>query len=146
MRLHPLQLRYCPTLNVAAEAWFFPGDSAEAWAEELARCGLAGMDTRLFLVPRSIDDRTCAGVLAVPARVNSVLEPPIGIPCRGIAGRLFVPADAILHPAVADDEVLSLCAFPVSFFHPVFGLSAFDEESTLRVCDLLAPAQRLCRN
>jgi len=97
------------------------------------------METRLFVVPRSIEDRTCVGVLVVPPQTDSILHPPGGIPCRLIAGRLFVPAEAILYPPLTDAEVRALCLLPVSFFHPAFGLSGFEEESTLRVCDLIRP-------
>jgi hypothetical protein len=141
--IHSLQLRRRPAPEAAPTAWFLPGDSAERWLEELARCGLATMETRLFLVPRSVESRACAGLLVVPARADAVARPPSGVPCRLLAGRLYVPADAVLEPPVTDTEVRSLCALPVAFFHPVFGLSGFEAESTLRVCDLIrAPEER----
>lgn len=125
-----------------AEAWFLPGASAEHWLEELARCGLAEVTTRLFLVPRSLEDRTPAGLLAVPERVIPT-ERPAGIPCRLVAGKLYVPVDALLHPPVTDDEIKTLCPLTVSFLHPTLGLSAFDESSTRRVWNLLeAPEER----
>jgi tetratricopeptide (TPR) repeat protein len=137
--IHSLQLRYQPAQSAAPEAWFLPGPAPAHWLEELARCGLAGMETRLFVVPHSVEDRTPAGLLVVPARANAVTEAPAGLPCRLIAGRLFVPADAVLHPPITESEVRALCLLPVSFLHPVLGLSGFEEEAALRVSDLIAP-------
>ncbi len=141
--IHPLQLRYSPELDTTADAWFLPGNSAARWLDELVRCGLAGMEARLFVVPQSVEARAPAGLLVVPARVNSVSEQPAGIPCRLIAGRLFVPADAVLHPPVSDSEWRTLCPLAVSFLHPVFGLSSFEEEDAARISDLIAlPEER----
>ncbi|MFO1513667.1 MAG: hypothetical protein U1F83_12240 [Verrucomicrobiota bacterium] len=133
----PLQLRHCPTLAAETSAWFLPGDSVAGWLESLAHCALAGAETRLFVVPKSAEDRTPAGLLVVPAHAKAVGNPPAGLACRLLAGRLFVPVDAELHPAVSEAELQAVCALPVSFFHPVFGLSGFEAESTLRVWDLI---------
>ncbi|HLX69894.1 MAG TPA: hypothetical protein VKV04_09740, partial [Verrucomicrobiae bacterium] len=132
-----LQLRHDAALESAPAAWFLPGASVERWLEELTRSGLATMETRLFVVPVSIEDRSPAGLLVVPASAESVVDPPAGIACRLVGRRLFVPLDAILYPAVTDSELNQLCVLPVSFFHPVFGLSGFEEEARLRVSDLI---------
>src|SRR5262245_55076252 len=95
------------------------------------------METRLFVVPRSVEDRTPAGLLVVPGDADSVSESPAGMACRLLGDRLFVPMDAALHPPVADSELRGLSALPVSFYHPVFGLSGFELESALRVSDLI---------
>lgn len=136
---HLLQLRHDATSNATANAWFLPGASTERWLEELARSGLATMETRLFMIPQSIGERTPAGLLVVPIRADSVGEPPAGIACRLVGRRLFVPQDATLYPPVADSELNALCALPVLFYHPVFGLSGFEEEAVLRVTDLIEP-------
>jgi tetratricopeptide (TPR) repeat protein len=135
--IHPLQLRYDPTADAVAAAWFLPGDSVSRWLDELARCGLAVMETRLFVVPKSLEDRAVAGLLVVPGRAGSISSPPAGLGCRLAGGRLFLPLDAILHPPVTDPELRKLAVLPVSFYHPIFGLSGFEEESTLRVSDLI---------
>jgi hypothetical protein len=50
---------------------------------------------------------------------------------------LYVPIDGVLDPPVTDTEARNLCPLPVYFYHPVFGLSGFDEESALRASDLV---------
>lgn len=139
----PLQLRHDASADAPAAAWFLPGDSTERWLAELARGGLAELGTRLFVVPRSVADRTPAGLLVVPAAGSRPDSQPRGIACRLIAGRLFVPVDAALFPPVTDAELRALCPLPVAFWHPVFGLSGFEDEAAMRVPDLLAmPGER----
>ena len=139
----PLQLRYRNDADGLACAWFLPGASVERWLEELSHAGLANVSTRLFIVPESAQSPTPAGVLAVPGRPDAAPQEPGGIPCQLIAGRLYLPLDAQLHPQVTDDELRALCALPVCFYHPAFGLSGFEEESALRVWHLLdTPIER----
>ena len=135
--IQPLHLRYDAEADVAPAAWFLPGDSAARWLEELTRCGLASIETRLFLVPRSSKDLSPAGLLIVPRHVDSLPHQPAGIGCRLVAGRLFIPLDAVLHPPITDAEVRHLCPLAVSFFHPAHGLSAFEDHAALRPGDLI---------
>lgn len=137
----PLQLRHCAAAVHEPKAWFLPSDSVARWLEELVRGGLATMEVRLFVVPRSVTDRAPAGLLVVPVQGGGVPHNPAGFACHLIAGRLFVPVDAALHPPVTDEEVRTLCLQPVSFFHPVFGLSSFEDEACLRVSDLVLPPE-----
>ncbi len=138
----PLHLIHSDQLGETPEAWFLPGGSAERWVDELVACGLAQADTRVFLVPRSFEDRACAGLLVVPAVTGSISRPAAALGCRRVAGRLFAPVDAVLTPPVTDAEVRGLCGTPVSFLHPVYGLSSFEEGAAFRISDLLrAPAE-----
>ncbi len=138
---NPLQLRYDPALEAAPEAGFLPGSSVEHWLEELARCGLATETTRLYVVPHPRQSNHPAGLLVVPAGGHSEMNRPPGMACRSVAGRLYVPVDAGLHPPVTDAELQALCPWPAAFFHPAFGLSGFNEESTLRISELLQPPE-----
>jgi tetratricopeptide (TPR) repeat protein len=141
---HPvqLQLRYVPAPPPAADAWFLPGDIPARWLEELVRAGLARMETRLFVVPQSMDNGAVAGLLVVPERPEPGTTPPAGLPCRRVGERLYLPHDAELQPPIADEELRRLLPLPISFYHPVFGLSGFETGDTLRVSDLiLAPGE-----
>jgi tetratricopeptide (TPR) repeat protein len=133
----PLQLRHSDKLDAEPAAWFLPGDSTARWLEEITRSGLAHLETRLFVVSKSAEDRSPAGLLVVPARADSGRHKPSGLACRLIARRLFVPVNAQLHPPVTDEEIRILCPLPINFLHPAFGLSGFEVESTLRLWHLL---------
>ncbi len=135
--LTTLQLRLLPAPIHPVCAWFLSGGDAGSWLAELAACGLAGPDTRLYVVPRAPDNHLAAGVLVVPATGQLPSITPHGLACGAIGGKFFLPADAALVPPLIDLEIGELCGFPLVFFHPTLGLSGMDTSSCLRVSDLL---------
>ena len=107
-----LELRYNPALDATAEAWFLPGHSPARWLDELGRCGLAVMETRLFVVPHSVEDRSPAGLLVVPGGTSAIDEQPSGLALRSLGNRLFLPVDADLHPPITNDEARAKFPLP----------------------------------
>ncbi|HEY6228558.1 MAG TPA: hypothetical protein VI282_15675, partial [Verrucomicrobiae bacterium] len=137
-----LELRYDANADATAKAWFLSGDAAARWLQALGEAGLARSETKVFIVPKSLEDPSPAGALIVPAS-GADQATPIGLPCQIIAERLFIPADAKLYPPITDAEIRALCPHPVNFFHPQFGLSAFDENAAVPIANLLsAPQER----
>ena len=142
----PLKLVLDESADYAPSAWFLPGADVERWLEELSLSGLAEPDTQLFVVPRSVrapsgSHREIAGLLAIPVSshgARSTKHAPTGLPCRSLLDRLYLPADAELHPPVNNSELADLCPWPTAFFHPTLGLIGFTEDSCLRVWELLS--------
>src|SRR5215471_12990143 len=110
-----LQLRHEPAAQHAADAWFINGNNSARWLDELARCGLAQTETRLFVIsrepltptlsPSDWEREQISGLLVVPGSGSAPSPSPAAIPCRLLAGRLFIPADAALHPPVTEAEI-----------------------------------------
>src|SRR4051794_599394 len=63
----PLQLRHDPAPRHAAEAWFLTGNDPARWLDELAHCGLAEVETRLFLISGQTIETGPAPSLSPPA-------------------------------------------------------------------------------
>lgn len=141
----PLQLRHRDQASQRPAAWFLSGSDPSRWIEELVRTGLAAPETQLLLIPNSASDRSLAGVLVIPPSTTVIAATPAGLPCQQIAGRLFVPVDAELHPPASDLELRAALPLPTYFFHPVHGLTGFEAESVLRVweCIELPPEQNV---
>ncbi len=159
----PLQLRHDPAARHPAQAWFLTGNDPARWLEELAHCGLAEVETRLFLITGGGDTQHAtsntdlsaqallpkedhlpiSGLLIIPGPGHTPSRPPAGIPCGLLAGRIYVPTDAVLYPPATDAELRELSPSPITFLHPTLGLSHFDNDSALHVWDLLeTPIQR----
>jgi tetratricopeptide (TPR) repeat protein len=139
-----LQLRHDPAVQHPADAWFINGNDPARWLDELAHSGLAQTETRLFVVTQHATRIT--GLLVVPSSNCAASDSPAAIPCRLLAGRLFVPADAALDPPVTEAEIRELCPWPIAFLHPTLGLSHFENDSALRVWDLLeTPLERVAQ-
>jgi tetratricopeptide (TPR) repeat protein len=136
----PLGLRAGPAAIHQPAAWFVPGGDPAAWLDEVARWGLPMSDLRLYVVPASARDRAPVGALVtVPpgksprsvrrARAYGVLA----------AGRLFLPAEAALHPPASEAELRDRLLWDVQVLHPSAGLAGFRAADALGVHDLLTP-------
>jgi tetratricopeptide (TPR) repeat protein len=144
--LAELELRLNPDPLRPAAGWFFAGSDPQRWLEELIDCGLAELDTRLFVVGKGTEELSTMGVLAIPAKQRQLSRQPRGVACGQIADKLFLPIEAALWPPLKDSEVRDLCDLSVVFFHPALGLSGFNNEQALRVCDLLKASPQLAGN
>ena len=118
-------------------AWFLPGANPEEWLAECVRCGLAHPQTRLYFVPRSVSDTAVLGVLVVPHSDTPPSEPPTGMPCRRVEGKLLVPLDSRFAPGILEGEVARLCSHDLAFLHPTAGLSGFESRSGRPLWELL---------
>src|SRR5438046_1777248 len=93
----PLALRLAPAPVHAPAAWFVPGDSPAGWIDELAGWGVPMAGLRLYVVPSSVRDRRPIGVLVAPPSGAAVPNvSPRAQPYGLLAGRLYLPADALL--------------------------------------------------
>jgi hypothetical protein len=136
----PLRLRREPARIRPPAAWFIPGDSAEAWLEEMTGWNVPLAQARLYVVPASMSDRTPCGLLVVPGR-DHPQRPRQAIAYAAIGDRLYLPADARLDPEVAADELRSALPHEVQVLHPTAGLVGFGLNDALEVHRLLiAPA------
>jgi hypothetical protein len=63
-------------------------------------------------------------------------------PYGRLAGRLFLPADAVLHPPVSEAELREALLLDVLVLHPAAGLVGFKKEEALAVHELLAAPPR----
>ncbi|HSI87127.1 MAG TPA: hypothetical protein VK970_25290 [Candidatus Methylacidiphilales bacterium] len=136
-------------------AWLIPGGDASFWISELIlwaeqyRADLASL--ALYLLPRSPRDLRPGALLAVLPGACAGTALAAGASYQGrmqpytcVAGRLFMPRDAVLFPHVTREELLRLCHYPVLVLHPGIGAVGFENESRLSLDQmLLAPAGAL---
>jgi hypothetical protein len=120
-----------------AEAWFLPGESSSDWVAHLCRCSKNQTALKLYLVPRSMEDRRPTGVLVTGIEGAKAL-PPHAVKLGREGDRLYLPVDAVLDPPLAKEELKSLCFYPVMLWHPVTGLVGFEEVHALTLVDVIA--------
>lgn len=134
-----LHVRHRPIARNAAQAaaWVLLGDDPAAWLGELATWNVPLDSIRLLPLPRSATDRTVIGVLAIPGDGANVHASPRALPYRRFVERLYVPADAQLHPPLSDAELRERCPWHAAVMHPTIGLIAFDAAEVMRAADLL---------
>lgn len=123
-----------PCREVAA--WYIPGTGAEDWLEELCRWNLSQESLRLFVV-RTPSRAYAEGVLVIPPSGPVKATPMRALALRCIAGKLYLPVDAVIDPPVTDAEASALCTASVTLFHPGMGIVEFETSEVLHFWDLL---------
>lgn len=122
-------------------AWLLPGVDAAAWLDELLKWNLPDEGIELRIVPRSMADRAPLGVLATPRETPQNIAPRC-LPYACLAGRLHLPVDAQISPAVTDDELSRLLTGTMSYvWHPQAGLVAFESSDVFHPSALIAPPE-----
>ena len=168
----PVEMRYSPSRQRDAVAWFVPGETSREWLDELTRWGVPLAPLRLWIVPCGAADRTPCGVLVTESRMAALGRPyeisnlksqtlnqrtaegghptsGVAIPYGCIAGRLFVPVEATFVPPLDERDWRDLLPTDeepheksICVWHPTAGFVTFDESQCLRVADLLQAPQR----
>lgn len=130
------------------DAWLLPGSDPSTWLDEVCHCGVPLERIRLYPLPASHADRRTVAVLAtgIPVTTDQEGMNPVSnraIPYGVIAGRLYLPIEAAVEPAVSEAEWNDLLGDElVSVWHPTVGLVRFERDEALRVADLLTPSLR----
>jgi tetratricopeptide (TPR) repeat protein len=137
-----LQLLYSPTPLRPAAAWFIVGPEPQAWLAELVSWHAPLAEARLHVVPESGGGSRPCGLLVLGASPADAVGTPRALPYGQIAGRLYLPIDARLDPAVQDRELNELLGTDDASFvwHPQSGLVALPHQKARRLCDFLAAA------
>lgn len=142
-----LQLRFTPRPQRPACARFIASPDPAGWLEELTTWDVPLAAVRLYPIPRSRSDNTCAGVLVSWETDDTIHSdqdflPPLRSQAYGrIAERLFLPVEAELSVALRDaDWPLLLGQGTTEYvWHPQMGLVAFEPHDVLSVADLISP-------
>jgi len=132
-----LNLRPAAAAVHPVAAWFIAGSDAAAWLAEIEQWGLPTAALRFYALPAGPNDLSPAGVLVVTPPDASPRQVLRAQPYGRLARKLYLPADAILWPPVADEELAAQLLFPTLVLHPSLGLVGFADEDALRVHDLL---------
>jgi len=136
----PLCLVYNAQAAGATRALFLPGGDAEVWLDEIGRWGVPFDAVRICLVPRSASDRRMCGALAIlPDGTSAVVPSPLVQPYSCLVERLYLPANAQLHPPMSDAELADALLYPIQICHPAIGFIGYRDDDLLYASDLIAP-------
>lgn len=139
-----LQLQFRVTSRRPAAAVLLRGDDARQWIETLLQANVPLETLRLLPLPADDAVQISGALCPVSAAEAEHFGPDVtryGV----IAGRLFVPREAVVEPPVAEDEWDVLLPDDGSrwVWHPRHQLIRFEPSQQLGVADLLErPVQR----
>jgi hypothetical protein len=138
--MRPLRLEYRTCTLRPAVAWLIDGGDAAAWIAEIARWGLDDSRCRLYVLPRSAREYSAGSVLVVTGG-QIPKHAPAAASFGAIAGKVFLPVDAALLPAISDHELVSFASREALIMHPTIG--AIVCERSIKVADLLRAPMEL---
>lgn len=133
----PLELQFCDTSRRPAAAVLLRGDDAGQWIETLIQVGVSLETVRLLPLPDR-DDQQISGALCPVSMAEADRFGPHVTRYGVIAGRLFIPQEAVLEPPVAESEWETLLPDDGSrwVWHPLHQLIRFEPQHQLGVTDL----------
>src|SRR5262245_31592920 len=143
MKIFPLTIRRTPAPAHEPAAWFVRGSCAADWLDEIAAWGVPFSSFTLYLVPISTTDPRPLGALMKLDNNAALAVLPRAIPYACIAGRFYLPIDAVLSPPVTDAELVSLMEpeREAYVWNPAIGLCGFDAGEGYPVSRLIELAE-----
>ena len=132
-----LSIKYEGLGSHRVEGAFIRGAVPRDWLHEIGGWQAPLEKLSCFVLAGRKDMRSAAGLFVVFPEDLHVVLPDHTYPYRKIAGKLFIPADAGLSPAVSGEELSSLLIWDIQFFHPAHGFTGFDLDDKLAWEDLL---------
>lgn len=124
-----LQIRYQANSNYAITGAYVSG-SPDRWFAEIAHWAIDPLTIEAYLVPKSIADNDCGGILVV-FKGQSPVQRKIRYPFTEITDGFFIPVDGRLFPDPVVNELASIKRWPVQFFHPHIGLVGFERKDAM---------------
>lgn len=117
-------------------AAFLEGSDPVAWLLEISRWGLPHERLRCYALPRSLQTVEPAGLLVVFQQAADAKQADPKNPYQALGGKLYVPADAEVFPAVNEAEWPALLTWDVQVLHPHIGLVGFHHSDALDLSTL----------
>lgn len=131
-----LRLKYKPEVTDTAAAVFIEGNNAAVWLSEMQRWGVLPSQLQCYVAARSVNTIEAGGLFVVINGPNRGVK-HTQFAYRKVGSKLYVPANAELYPAVTAEELDKLLLWPVQFFHPVNGITGFEQTDRIDLAGLI---------
>jgi tetratricopeptide (TPR) repeat protein len=131
-----LQLKYSQHTTLPVHAAFVPGERAADWFAQMDPWQTDLQTLSCYLLPHSIGNNQAAGLFVVfngAAPAAQMIRYPYG----KLAGKLFIPTNAVLYPVTGTDELKKLLLWDVKVFHPHIGLVGFEAKDKIELADFI---------
>jgi tetratricopeptide (TPR) repeat protein len=133
-----LGLQYREQQQYTIAGAFIPGHSAAAWLAEINSWGIPMSSLKALLIPENKQSISAAGLFVILTPDQLTQTSHIRHPYQLMGGKLFIPATAVLTPAVTPYELSALLIWDWQVFHPVLGFIGFEEKDVIDISELLS--------
>ncbi len=138
-----LALQFNPHTQRKVAAAFLPGGVPGMWLREINDWGIAVEQLTCFIVPQQLHTVQAAGLLVIFPEGMAPAADALRYAYGSVAGKLFLPVNADLTPALTLPELQQLLVWDYQLYHPAIGFVGYEAADRLPLADLLAwPAPR----
>ena len=132
-----LTLKYNEHATQPLYAAFIRGNTPDTWLQEINAWQLPLEKLVCFIVAQNNNPANAAGLFVIfsKGQIPGMLQ--VMHPYTVLGGKLYLPVNAQLSPAISEQELQSLLIWDYQVFHPTIGFIGFDNSDRINLADLL---------
>jgi tetratricopeptide (TPR) repeat protein len=132
-----LTLKYNEHATQALSAAFIRGNTPGIWLQEIHAWQIPLEKLVCFIIAQNNNPANAAGLFVIfsKGQMPGVLQ--VMHPYTMLGGKLFIPVNAELSPAISEPELQSLLIWDYQVFHPTIGFIGFENSDSINLADLL---------
>ena len=132
-----LSLKYNEHATHSLSGAFIRGNTPDIWLHEMNAWQVPLEQLVCFIISQNNNPVDAAGLFVIFKKEQLPALLQVRHPYTVVGGKLFIPVDGELSPAISEQELQSLLMWDCQVFHPAIGFIGFEKSDRIRLADLL---------
>jgi tetratricopeptide (TPR) repeat protein len=132
-----LSLKYNEHAMHALKAAFVRGNTPDIWLQEMNAWQIPLAQLVCFIISNNNNPNEAAGLFVIFGKGQTPGLLQVKQPYTVLGGKLYIPVDAELAPAITEQELQSLLIWEYQIFHPTIGFTGFERSDRISLTDLI---------
>ncbi|OQP65949.1 hypothetical protein A3860_15275 [Niastella vici] len=132
-----LSLKYNERATHPLSAAFVRGSAPDVWLQEMNAWHIPLQQLVCFIISQNNNPLEAAGLFVIFKKEQMPGLFQVRHPYTVMGGKLYIPIDAELSPAISEPELQSLLIWDCQVFHPTIGFIGFERSDRIVLADLL---------
>jgi tetratricopeptide (TPR) repeat protein len=132
-----LTIKYNEHVTHSLNAAFIRGNNPAAWLQEMNEWQIPLTQLVCYIISQNNNPVEPAGLFVIFNKEQTPAILQVKQPYTVMGGRLYIPIDAELTPAINEKELQSLLIWDCQVLHPALGFIGFERKDRVALSDLL---------
>lgn len=132
-----LTVKYNEHASHSLNAAFIRGNNPAIWLQEMNTWQIPLTQLVCYIISQNNNPVEAAGLFVIFSKEQTPAILQVKQPYTVTGGRLYIPIDAELSPAISEKELQSLLIWDCQVFHPALGFIGFERKDGVELADLL---------
>jgi tetratricopeptide (TPR) repeat protein len=132
-----LTVKYNEHADHSLNAAFIRGNNPAIWLQEMSAWQIPLRQLVCYIISQNNNPVEAAGLFVIFNKEQTPAVLQVKQPYTVTGGRLYIPIDAELTPAISEKELQSLLIWDCQVFHPALGFIGFERKDRVALADLL---------